>query len=186
MSFRCSSRLAGPGTAGIQPVPFQLSITSARRKSSPPAPHREGGLRNGGDGPIGTECATRGARPAPERIRRAHSSKSASRWRLGRGAIATGVPAAGVRRARAAACNGLIPTMFRFAPPPYRTISTRGPFYLSRIRRTSRSMARISSRIPASISPTNPKPKRTTPEITSTMIRSRRGRNPMCGGPYRR
>src|SRR5947207_11905956 len=130
MSFRCSSRLVGPATAGTHPVPFQFSITSARRKSSPPAPHREGGLRNGGDGPIGTECATRGARRAPARIRRAHSSKSASRWRLGRRAIATGVPAAGVRRGRAAACNRLIPTMFRFAPPPYRTISTRGPFLL--------------------------------------------------------
>src|SRR5207245_1293807 len=49
-----------------------------------------------------------------------------------------------------------------------------------------RSSERSSSRIPASISPTKPKPNRTTPEITSTMMRSRRGRNPTCGGPNRR
>src|SRR5439155_5936629 len=50
---------------------------------------------------------------------------------------------------------------------------------------TSRCSARTSSRIPATISPTNPKPKRAIPEITRTMMRSRRGRNPTWGGPNR-
>ena len=71
----------------------------------------------------------------------------------------------------------LIPHQFQFAP-----LSC----YFSVLRCNSRSSDRSSSRMPASISPTKPKPNRTTPEITSTMIRSRRGRNPMWGGPYRR
>src|SRR5439155_6897669 len=43
---------------------------------------------------------------------------------------------------------------------------------------TSRCSARTSSRIPATISPTNPKPKSAIPDITRTMMRSRNGRNP--------
>src|SRR6266403_1332562 len=69
----------------------------------------------------------------------------------------------------------LVPQMFRFAP-----------YFSVRILLISRSRVRRSSRIPATISPTNPNPNSTTPEITSTMIKSRSGRNPTCGGPKRR
>src|SRR5947208_2279631 len=50
---------------------------------------------------------------------------------------------------------------------------------------TSRCSARTSSRIPATISPTKPKPNRAIPEITRIMMRSRSGRKPTCAGPNR-
>ena len=55
-----------------------------------------------------------------------------------------------------------------------------------RMRSIVRCRLSTSSRMPATSSPTKPKPNSAMPEITSTMIKSSSGRKPTCGGPKRR